>query len=530
MKHLQTWLALAYCLLWGIGCRSTSIPGMLDGELNSSADEIAACRINNQLVFVRVTDTKEQLWETSRNNDGTWSAPRTSIFTNSILRGIGKPAVAQFDSQRYLVVFPAQRTPSNIDLAECFYENGTWSQPRWLDELNSPAWDSHPTLLRNGSVLVFSSDRAGGSGSKDLYVTQRTANGWSQARLITLSTSGDELTPALLADTTLLFARRRDTTRSDLQLYIAYQSEPLQWTAAVPLPEPINSTADEFAPVVWDTVVIFSSSRAGNYDLYVFPLCGPVLLRGRIYPSPTLATTDGIVSVASTNEIRTLSISDSDTFELHLTPAEHYLLQYRNACSSIRLSWDISAPCDPLHTTVLTVPIVLPTDSTEFELTVDSLFADGDHLPTTPEHQLASHLLLIYNLSGSTLPVNTLNTSLEKVSLQVAAYIEQLLRCAPSLTVLLTVEAAPPIRPMRYNGADIAEPTLGIAVPTGAVLSPSAAARLRAYAVVYHIRRALAERLPHSMYKRIIWQVGVLEEAGSPRQCRFRAGVASGFP
>ena len=49
-----------------------------------------------------------------------------------------------------------------------------WSTPAHLDApLNTPTIDSQPHLTRNGQTLIFTSDRAGGSGVNDLWMATR---------------------------------------------------------------------------------------------------------------------------------------------------------------------------------------------------------------------------------------------------------------------------------------------------------------------------------------------------------------------
>jgi hypothetical protein len=60
-------------------------------------------------------------------------------------------------------------------LFRCVNKGGTWMEPEPLDELNSPdapTGDRSPSLSRDGSLLYFASDRAGGKGGLDLWVIQ----------------------------------------------------------------------------------------------------------------------------------------------------------------------------------------------------------------------------------------------------------------------------------------------------------------------------------------------------------------------
>jgi hypothetical protein len=51
-----------------------------------------------------------------------------------------------------------------------------WSTPVKLDALNTAFHDAHPYIAADRQTLLFSSNRPGGFGGLDLYVTTRTKN------------------------------------------------------------------------------------------------------------------------------------------------------------------------------------------------------------------------------------------------------------------------------------------------------------------------------------------------------------------
>lgn len=496
MERLTFIAIVVTSALWLGACASALPDGSLGATVNASADEIAGCRWNDALVFLRV-DRSEQLLQTDRRADGTWSEPLPARIPPAIAWRAGKPSIATLSDGRLLVIFPANRTPSNVDLAESIFDGNTWSEPRWLDAVNSPKWDSHPSLLADGSVLVFSSDRAG---SKDLYLSRRTHEGWSPPERLAIAGDGDRITPTLLRDTTLLFARR--TERGDFDLYRAVQSAPLQWSNAEPLPEPINSPADDLAPVVWDSLLVFSSNRSGNFDLYQFRLCGPVLLRVRVYPSATAERLDGVATVASATTIETVSIGADGAATLWLQPSEHYIVRYSNQCSRWSHQWHVPAPCDPSHTVVLDLPIALPADEPAWEATLVNVFAPGDYLPATDQHRTALALLERYNLATDGIAGRAFFDT--RIVEDIAQQIESRLRCAPAATVRIAIAAAPPERTIRYTGAPLAivgsdrsvqlMPNMLVAPPDGGLLRAYAVQQLLAQAIAAH-RSAWTDRI-----------------------------------
>lgn len=58
--------------------------------------------------------------------------------------------------------------------------DGSWSTPVPLGgAVNTPADESAPWISRDGNRLCFASNRAGGYGGRDLYLSVRTDSGWS---------------------------------------------------------------------------------------------------------------------------------------------------------------------------------------------------------------------------------------------------------------------------------------------------------------------------------------------------------------
>jgi len=87
----------------------------------------------------------------------------------------------------------------NFDLFLSYNTPTGWSEPINMGaSINTDAWESSPSLSPDRNALYFSSDRPGGYGGKDLYVSYRQPNGkWSAAQNMgpSVNTAGDELAP-----------------------------------------------------------------------------------------------------------------------------------------------------------------------------------------------------------------------------------------------------------------------------------------------------------------------------------------------
>jgi outer membrane protein OmpA-like peptidoglycan-associated protein len=64
-----------------------------------------------------------------------------------------------------------------------FFEDGRWTRPLELgEEINTKNSETTPFLSADGKTLYFSSDRPGGQGSQDIYMTRRLDDTWQHWR------------------------------------------------------------------------------------------------------------------------------------------------------------------------------------------------------------------------------------------------------------------------------------------------------------------------------------------------------------
>ncbi|WP_375416159.1 OmpA family protein [uncultured Hymenobacter sp.] len=97
----------------------------------------------------------------------------------------------------------------NCDLYISRRTGNTWSAPQNLGRsVNSLDWDSQPSLSADGRTLYFTSNRDGGVGQEDLYVSTLQDNGtWSAARNLgaPVNTPGKDMAPFIHASGTTLY-------------------------------------------------------------------------------------------------------------------------------------------------------------------------------------------------------------------------------------------------------------------------------------------------------------------------------------
>jgi Tol biopolymer transport system component len=177
---------------------------------------------------------------------------------------------------------------SDFDLWMVEWKGAAWGEPvRLPAAINSSAGEYFPSIARNGN-LYFSSNRAGGGGRGDIYVS-RPVNGVYQSVGSlgpAINSTGFDGDPLIAPDESFLVFAGWGRPGGDPEgdLYVSYR-ENGTWSVPVALPAEVNSPAQEYAPALspdgrW---FYFASYRAGanNGDVYRVPTTEVVARRQR---------------------------------------------------------------------------------------------------------------------------------------------------------------------------------------------------------------------------------------------------------
>ena len=157
----------------------------------------------------------------------------------------------------------------------------SWEEPVNLGPtVNTSSADLGPDISDNGLTLILQSNRPGGYGGWDLWITTRmaTENPWiTPVNLGSLiNSSGDEVGPSVSSDgSTLYFSSTRSGGNGGDDLYVSTRpslSEP--WDAPVNLGPTVNTGFTDRAPSISTDgrMLFFHSDRPsgqGSYDLWV---------------------------------------------------------------------------------------------------------------------------------------------------------------------------------------------------------------------------------------------------------------------
>ena len=130
------------------------------------------------------------------------------------------------------------------------HENGVWTNPQPLPEpINSDEFDEYFFSISDKGNAFFSSNRAGGKGSFDIYTTQVLENNkFSEPKNVwrPLSTEKYEFDPYISPDEKFIIFSINKSGNSSL--YYSCRDQKNNWTEPKNLGSQINNTRQDFAP------------------------------------------------------------------------------------------------------------------------------------------------------------------------------------------------------------------------------------------------------------------------------------------
>jgi len=239
----------------------------------------------------RVNHTNEDLYSSHRLPDGTWSKARGLPGDINTNENEGAQTVSIDGQLMVLDICNTEGGFGGCDLYISYRTPDGWSTPENLgDSINTEFREAGPSISPDKKDLYFSSNRPGGYGGLDLYVSHHLLNGrWSAAENLgpVINTIGDESTPFIHFDNqTLYFNSTGQPGYGNNDLFVSRRQPDGSWGKPENLGYPINTIDDEGSLVIASDgkTAYYASDRAdsrGGMDLYTFEM------RENIRPSPT---------------------------------------------------------------------------------------------------------------------------------------------------------------------------------------------------------------------------------------------------
>jgi hypothetical protein len=155
-----------------------------------------------------------------------------------------------------------------------------WGPPELVEELSSEWSETTPEVSLDGLTMWLASDRPGGEGDYDVWVSTRASREepWSVPEHVpSLSSEDDERSPTPFAGgLEMVLMIQRGTFGAEFRLYSTARAGRFEpWSAPTRIEE-LASRDEELCPhPVGSTWLFFASDRWGDFDLYASERAGP---------------------------------------------------------------------------------------------------------------------------------------------------------------------------------------------------------------------------------------------------------------
>lgn len=218
------------------------------------------------------------------------------------------------------------------DIYKSELENNEWTEPVNISSpVNTAAWEAQPSISPDGKTLYFISNRSGGQGQKDIWMSNLLPDGnWNRPVNLgdKINTPGQEQSPFIHPDNkTLYFASNGHTGMGGFDLFKTTRKDDGTWSEPINLGYPINTTFDEIGLIVnaKGDKAFFSSDRLSNkgrdifeFELYEEARPNPVsYIKGKVFDAESnknLTATFELINL-ETNKLIMQAESDKNSGE-----------------------------------------------------------------------------------------------------------------------------------------------------------------------------------------------------------------------
>ncbi len=198
----------------------------------------------------------------SNNLNGKWTPP---VNITPELQADGDIYLSSLSSDGKILIF-SKDDNVNSDLYSSLFDGKKWTPAVKIGKnINTKYWESHGSISEDGNQIIFSSDRPGGFGGLDLYVSRRVKGGWSPAVNLgaDINTQFNEDRAFLINNgKTLIFSSQGHKNIGGYDIFRSDIQPNNKWGNPENIGYPINSPDDNlfFMPA--------DKGRSGYYSLF----------------------------------------------------------------------------------------------------------------------------------------------------------------------------------------------------------------------------------------------------------------------
>ncbi len=257
---------------------------------NSEEDDNSPVFWDNGIVFtsdrkgkVKFLDTKSgatdrsylRLYHSEQLPDGTFAKPKEYISKiNDARKNTGMATFKADGTAMYFTRngnFLNRQSAYCLQLFEAASDDGkSWSKVDPVSFCRKESNYMHPSVSPDGKLLFFVSDKAGGLGGTDIYVSKKEKKRWSKPVNLgsKINTNGHEGFPFIHQNGKLYFCSKGHLGLGGFDIFVTELDENGEWTTPTNLGGPINSPSDDISIFISENEEqgLFTSSREGGDD------------------------------------------------------------------------------------------------------------------------------------------------------------------------------------------------------------------------------------------------------------------------
>lgn len=267
-------------------------------------------------------DYFEDIYISKKDSTANWNAP---IMLDTVINTSVHDACTGLSADgEKLLIYRTSKDLKSGDIYESFLINNVWSNPETIGNIvNSSGYlETSACYSPNGDIIFFSSNRPGGYGGKDLYLTRKLQNGkWGKAFNLgsSINTEYDEDAPFVHPlGNILFFSSEGHKNMGGYDIFKSTFDETGNFADPQNLGSPINTVDDDIFFVMNTDASkgYFSSEREGGFglqDIYSvsFPVSAPPL---NVY---NIHVVDESSTVIKDVEVKIINLDNEATFGIY---------------------------------------------------------------------------------------------------------------------------------------------------------------------------------------------------------------------